>query len=79
MNPTFVKYIITQGAALHLPVRFDSNDYEDTLHFVESLMTRRADKTLRSNPRRNFPSHPFSKDLIRILMETLAADHLSAT
>ncbi len=54
---------------------FGSNDYEDALHFVEGLMTRWADKTLRSNPRRNFPSRTrFSKDSIRKLMETLAAD-----
>ena len=54
---------------------FGTNDYEDALHFVEGLMTRWADKTLRSNPRRNFPSRTrFSKESIRKLMETLAAD-----
>lgn len=54
---------------------FGSNDYEDALHFVEGLMTCWADKTLRSNPRRNFPSRTrFSKESIRKLMETLAAD-----
>ena len=54
---------------------FGSNDYEDSLHFVEGLMTRWADKELRSNPRRNFPSRTrFTKESIRRLMETLAAD-----
>ena len=54
---------------------FGTNDYEDALHFVEGLMTRWADKTLHSNPRRNFPSRTrFSKASIRKLMETLASD-----
>ena len=54
---------------------FGSNDYEDVLHFVEGLMTLWADKTLRSNPRRNFPSRTrFTKESIRKLMETLASD-----
>ena len=54
---------------------FGTNDYEDALHFVEGLMTRWADKTLRSNPRRNFPSRTrFSKESIRKLIETLASD-----
>ena len=54
---------------------FGTNDYEDALHFVEGLMTRWADKTLRSNPRRNFPSRTrFSKESIRKLIQTLAAD-----
>ncbi len=54
---------------------FGTNDYEDALHFVEGLMTRWADKTLRSNPRRNFPSRTrFSKASIRKLIETLASD-----
>ena len=54
---------------------FGTNDYEDALHFVEGLMTRWADKTLRSNPRRNFPSRTrFTKESIRKLIQTLAAD-----
>ena len=54
---------------------FGTNDYEDALHFVEGLMTRWADKTLRSNPRRNFPSRTrFSKESIRKLIQTLAAE-----
>ena len=54
---------------------FGTNDYEDALHFVEGLMTRWADKTLRSNPRRNFPSRTrFSKESIRKLIQTLASD-----
>ena len=54
---------------------FGSNDYEDSLHFVEGLMTRWADKKIHSNPRRNFPSRTrYTKESIRTLMETLAAD-----
>ncbi len=54
---------------------FGTNDYEDALHFVEGLMTRWADKTLRSNPRRNFPSRTrFTKESIRALIQTLASD-----
>ncbi len=54
---------------------FGTNDYEDALHFVEGLTTRWADKTLQSNPRRNFPSRTrFSKESIRKLIQTLAAE-----
>jgi len=54
---------------------FGINDYEDSLHFVEGLMTRWADKKLNANPRRNYPSRTrFNKESIRKLMETMAAD-----
>ena len=46
------------------------HDYEDALHFVEGLM-RWTDKTLRSNPLHNFPSHTrFSKDPSECLWES---------
>jgi adenine-specific DNA-methyltransferase len=54
---------------------FGSNDYEDSLHFVEGLMTRWADKTIHSNPRRNFPSRTrYTKESIQTLLETLSAE-----
>jgi adenine-specific DNA-methyltransferase len=54
---------------------FGSNDYEDSLHFIEGLMTRWADKELQDNPRRNYPSRTrYTKESIRSLMETMAAD-----
>ncbi|BBO66346.1 hypothetical protein DSCA_02760 [Desulfosarcina alkanivorans] len=54
---------------------FGSNDYEDSLHFIEGLMTRWADKKIHSNPRKNFPSRTrYTKESIRSMMETLAAD-----
>ncbi len=54
---------------------FGSNDYEDSLHFVEGLMTRWADKKIGSNPRRSFPSRTkYTKESIRELMTTMASD-----
>jgi adenine-specific DNA-methyltransferase len=54
---------------------FGSNDYEDSLHFIEGLMTRWADKAIHSNPRRNFPSRTrYTKESIRSLIETLSAE-----
>jgi len=54
---------------------FNSNDYEDSLHFIEGLMTRWANKKIHSNPRKNFPSRTrYTKESIRPMMETLAAD-----
>lgn len=54
---------------------FGSNDYEDSLHFIEGLMSRWADKELQDNPRRNYPSRTrYTKESSRSLMETMAAD-----
>jgi len=53
---------------------FGSNDYEDSLHFVEGLMTRWADKEIKPTPRRNFPSRTrYTKESIKALMESLAS------
>ena len=54
---------------------FGSNDYEDSLHFIEGLMTRWADKAIQDNPRRSYPSRTkYSKDTMQALMETLASE-----
>ena len=54
---------------------FGSNDYEDSLHFVEGLMTRWADKQIQDNARRSYPSRTrYSKESMQSLMEALAGN-----
>ena len=55
--------------------QFSNNDYEYSLHFVEGLMNRWADKTLLDDNRRSYQSRThFDRDSIRSLIENLASE-----
>ncbi|MDH7601923.1 MAG: DNA adenine methylase [Armatimonadota bacterium] len=54
---------------------FSNNDYEYSLHFVEGLMNRWADKTLLNDNRRSYQSRThYDRDSIRSLIESLATE-----
>jgi len=54
---------------------FSNNDYEYSLHFVEGLMNRWADKELLDDNRRSYKSRThYSKESIRTLIENLASE-----
>lgn len=54
---------------------FSNNDYEYSLHFVEGLMNRWADKELLSDNRRSYKSRThYDRDSIRALIENLATE-----
>jgi len=54
---------------------FSNNDYEYSLHFVEGLMNRWADKTLLDDNRRSYKSRThYDRDSIRSLIENLASE-----
>ena len=54
---------------------FANNDYEYSLHFVEGLMNRWADKELLSDNRRSYKSRThYDKESIRSLIENLASE-----
>lgn len=55
--------------------QFANNDYEYSLHFVEGLMNRWADKELLNDNRRSYQSRThYDKDSIRSLIENLAGE-----
>lgn len=55
--------------------QFSNNDYEYSLHFVEGLMNRWADKTLLDDNRRSYQSRThYDRDSIRSLIESLATE-----
>ncbi|MCE5322390.1 DNA adenine methylase [bacterium] len=55
--------------------QFSNNDYEYSLHFVEGLMNRWADKTLLNDNRRSYQSRThYDRDSIRSLIESLATE-----
>ncbi len=54
---------------------FSNNDYEYSLHFVEGLMNRWADKELLDDNRRSYKSRThYDRDSIRSLIENLASE-----
>ena len=54
---------------------FSNNDYEYSLHFVEGLMNRWADKELLNDNRRSYKSRThYDRDSIRALIENLASE-----
>ena len=54
---------------------FSNNDYEYSLHFVEGLMNRWADKELLDDNRRSYKSRThFDRESIRALIENLASE-----
>jgi len=54
---------------------FSNNDYEYSLHFVEGLMNRWADKELLNDNRRSYKSRThYDRDSIRSLIENLASE-----
>lgn len=54
---------------------FSNNDYEYSLHFVEGLMNRWADKQLLDDNRRSYKSRThFDRSSIRSLIENLASE-----
>jgi adenine-specific DNA-methyltransferase len=54
---------------------FSNNDYEYSLHFVEGLMNRWADKQLLDDNRRSYKSRThYDRDSIRTLIESLATE-----
>lgn len=54
---------------------FSNNDYEYSLHFVEGLMNRWADKQLLDDNRRSYKSRThYDRDSIRALIESLATE-----
>ena len=54
---------------------FSNNDYEYSLHFVEGLMNRWADKELLSDNRRSYKSRThYDRESIRTLIENLASE-----
>lgn len=54
---------------------FSNNDYEYSLHFVEGLMNRWADKELLDDNRRSYKSRThYDRDSIRALIENLASE-----
>ena len=54
---------------------FSNNDYEYSLHFVEGLMNRWADKELLDDNRRSYKSRThYDRDSIRTLIENLASE-----
>jgi adenine-specific DNA-methyltransferase len=54
---------------------FSNNDYEYSLHFVEGLMNRWADKQLLDDNRRSYKSRThFDRESIRALIENLASE-----
>ena len=55
--------------------QFSNNDYEYSLHFVEGIMNRWADKTLLDDNRRSYQSRThYDRDSIRSLIENLASE-----
>ncbi|MEN6358265.1 MAG: DNA adenine methylase [Armatimonadota bacterium] len=54
---------------------FSNNDYEFSLHFVEGLMNRWADKELLNDNRRSYKSRThYDRDSIRSLIDNLASE-----
>jgi len=54
---------------------FSNNDYEYSLHFVEGLMNRWADKELLDDNRRSYKSRThYDRESIRTLIESLASE-----
>ncbi|MHB9037890.1 MAG: DNA adenine methylase [Armatimonadota bacterium] len=54
---------------------FSNNDYEYSLHFVEGLMNRWADKDLLNDNRRSYKSRThYDRDSIRSLIDNLASE-----
>ncbi len=54
---------------------FSNNDYEYSLHFIEGLMNRWADKQLLDDNRRSYKSRThYDRDSIRALIESLATE-----
>lgn len=54
---------------------FSNNDYEYSLHFVEGLMNRWADKELLDDNRRSYKSRThYDRESIRALIESLASE-----
>ncbi|MCL5103117.1 MAG: DNA adenine methylase [Armatimonadetes bacterium] len=54
---------------------FSNNDYEYSLHFVEGLMNRWADKELLDDNRRSYKSRThYDRDSIRSLIDSLASE-----
>lgn len=54
---------------------FSNNDYEYSLHFVEGLMNRWADKELLNDNRRSYKSRThYDRETIRALIESLASE-----
>ena len=54
---------------------FSNNDYEYSLHFVEGLMNRWADKELLSDNRRSYKSRThYDRESIRSLIDSLASE-----
>lgn len=54
---------------------FSNNDYEYSLHFVEGLMNRWADKELLDDNRRSYKSRThYDRESIRTLIENLASE-----
>ena len=54
---------------------FSNNDYEYSLHFVEGLMNRWADKQLLDDNRRSYKSRThYDRESIRALIESLASE-----
>lgn len=54
---------------------FSNNDYEYSLHFVEGLMNRWADKELLNDNRRSYKSRThYDRESIRSLIENLASE-----